>query len=227
MGLVVVLWWSGRLRGRPTAILATATGTMLILTHTRTALTGVIAGLIVAGLSLITVRARVRRFFAGVMTIGGLAVITASSFLATWLSRGEGVSGITSLSGRTKVWTALLNDPRSTFEMLFGFGLSNSSFQGQSIDSTWLSTYLEQGIIACVICGAMLLFLLLDAYFQPRKPERAIALFLVTYCLVASFTEDGFSDATSYLLDMTLAASCLVPYARARMADRAKLPNLV
>jgi len=47
------------------------------------------------------------------------------------------------------------------------------------------------------------------------------------YCLVASFTEDGFSDATSYLLDMTLAASCLVPYARARMPDKAKLPRLV
>ena len=227
MGLVVVLWFSGRLGGKSTAIIASATGTMLILTHTRTALVGVIAGIVVAGLSLVTVKARVRRFFAAVMTMGGLAVITASSFLATWLARGEGLNGITSLSGRTKVWGALLSEPRSKFEMLFGFGLSNSSFQGQAIDSTWLSTYLEQGLIACVICGGMLLFLLLDAYFQPRKPERAVALFLVTYCLVASFTEDGFSDATSYLLDMTLAASCLVPYARARTLDKAKLPRLV
>jgi hypothetical protein len=227
MGLVVVLWLGGRLRGKPTAIIASATGAMLILTHTRTALTGLIAGLIVAGLSLIMARARVRRFFAAVMTIGGLAVITASTFLAAWLSRGEGAGGITSLSGRTKVWGPLLNEPRTKFEMLFGFGLSNSSFRGLSIDSTWLSTYLEQGLIACVICGGMVLFLLLAAYFQPPRPQRAVALFLITYCLIASFTEDGFSDATSYLLDLTLAASCLVPYARARMPNEAKLPRLV
>jgi hypothetical protein len=227
MGLVVVLWFGGRLRGRPTAIMATATGIILIMTHTRTALSGMVAGLIVAGLSLITARARVRRFFAAVMTIGGLAVITASSFLAAWLSRGEGAGGISTLSGRTKVWGPLLSEPRSKFEILFGFGLSNSSFRGQSIDSTWLSTYLEQGLIACVICGAMLLFLLAVAYFQPPSPQRAVALFLVTYCLVASFTEDGFSDATSYLLDLTLAASCLVPYARARMHDQTRLPRLV
>lgn len=227
LGLVLVLWFSGRLAGKSTAIIASAAGAMLLLTHTRTALVGTIAGIIVAGLSLMTVKARVRRFFAAVMTLGGLAVISASSFVATWLARGEGVNGITSLSGRTKVWEELLNEPRTKFEMLFGFGLSNSSFQGQSIDSTWLSTYLEQGIIACVLCGGILLFLLLDAYLQPPKPERAVALFLVVYCLVASFTEDGFSDATSYLLDMTLAASCLVPYARARMPDQARLPRLV
>jgi len=227
LGLVVVLWFSGQLRGKPTAIIALATGAMLILTHTRTALTGVVAGIIVAGLSLITVKRRVRRFFAAVLTIGGLAVITASSLLAAWLARGEGADGITSLTGRTKVWGPLLSEPRTRFEMLFGFGLSNSSFRGQAIDSTWLSTYLEQGLIACVICGGMLLFLLLTAYFQPLKPQRAVALFLITYCLVASFTEDGFSDATSYLLDITLAASCLVPYARARMPAEAKLPALV
>ena len=82
-----------------------------------------------------------------------------------------------------------------------------------------MSTYLEQGILGCVLSGMMLLFLLLTAYFQPRGVKRAIALFLVTYCLIASFTEDGFSDATTYLLDMALAASCLVPYMRTRVSQ--------
>ena len=61
------------------------------------------------------------------------------------------------------------------------------------------------------VCAAMLLFLLINAYFQPRGVQRAIALFLVTYCLLASFTEDAFTDASPYLLDLTLAASLLVP----------------
>ena len=38
----------------------------------------------------------------------------------------------------------------------------------------------------------------------------ALALFLVVYCLVASFTEVGFTDASMYLLELTLAASLLV-----------------
>jgi hypothetical protein len=57
----------------------------------------------------------------------------------------------------------------------------------------------------------MLLFLLVSAYFQPRGIQRALALFLVTYCLVASFTEVGFTDVSPYLLELTLAASLLVP----------------
>jgi hypothetical protein len=57
----------------------------------------------------------------------------------------------------------------------------------------------------------MLLFLLVTAYFQPRGLQRALALFLVTYCLVASFTEIGITSASTYLLDITVAASLLVP----------------
>ena len=203
------------MRGRTAAIITVAYGILMILTHTRTALTGMVAGIIVAGLSMITASARVRRFFAAAATVCGLAVISASSALSNWLARGESAKGLSSFSGRTRVCTVLAF-PRNRFEELFGFGLSNSSFDGLAIDSTWMSTYLEQGIIGCVISGMMLLFLLLTAYFQPRGVKRAIALFLVTYCLIASFTEDGFSDATSYLLDMTLAASCLVPYVRAK-----------
>jgi hypothetical protein len=41
--------------------------------------------------------------------------------------------------------------------------------------------------------------------------ERALALFLVVYCLVASFTETSITDVSPYLLEVTLAASMLVP----------------
>jgi hypothetical protein len=69
----------------------------------------------------------------------------------------------------------------------------------------------------------MLLFLLVSAYFAPRGVHRAMALFLTVYCLVASFTEDGFTDATPYLLELALAASLLVPplVRRARQTSRA------
>ena len=38
----------------------------------------------------------------------------------------------------------------------------------------------------------------------------ALALFLITYCLVGSFTEVGITNVTPYLLELALAASLLV-----------------
>jgi hypothetical protein len=61
-----------------------------------------------------------------------------------------------------------------------------------------------------VLCAIILLFLLVTAYFQQRGVRRALALFLITYALVASFTEDGFTNVSPYLLDLTVAASLMV-----------------
>lgn len=208
-GLVVVLWFCGHLSGRVTLGIAIVAIGVLLLTHTRTALIGMIAGILVAGLSLIAARSRVRRLFAIGGGIAALAITTLSSVIATYLARGEGTQELTQLTGRTKVWGPLLAFPRDRFQELFGFGLSNGSFNGLPIDSNWLSSYQEQGLFGVAVCVAILLFLIVTAYFQPRGIYRALALFLITYCLVASFTEDGFTDATPYLLDLTLAASLL------------------
>jgi len=215
-GPVVVFWLCGQLRGQVTLLILAATGSILILTHTRTALVAMTAGLLVAGLSLVVAKARVRRLFAIVGAVAAIAIMTLSGFITTWLARGEGTTELTNLTGRTKVWGPLLSFPRNKFQEIFGFGLSNGSFNGSSIDSNWLSSYQQQGLFGIAVCVAIVLFLLVTAYFQPRGLRRALALFLVTYCLVASFTEDGFTDATPYLLEVTLAASLLVPYVTGR-----------
>ena len=208
-GLVVVLWFCGHLPGRITlAIVIVAVG-MLLLTRTRTALIGMTAGVLIAGLSLIVARSRVRRLFAVGGGVAAIVILTLSSVITTYLARGEGSQELTQLTGRTKVWGPLLAFPRDEFQRIFGFGLSNSSFNGLPIDSNWLSSYQEQGLFGVAVCVAILLFLFITAYFQPRGVYRALALFLATYCLIASFTEDGFTDATPYLLELTLAASLL------------------
>lgn len=210
-GLVVVLWLCGRIQGRITLLILAVTLPMLLLTRTRTALTGMVAGILVAGLSLIVARARVRRLFAIGGAVAALAIVTLSGFITTYLARGEGTQQITELTGRTKVWGPLLALPRDRFQEIFGFGLSNSSFNGLPIDSNWLSSYQEQGLLGVAVGISILLFLLVAAYFQPRGVHRALALFLVIYCVVASFTEDGFTQTTPYLLELTLAASLLAP----------------
>jgi hypothetical protein len=211
LGLVIVLWLSGQGRGRITLLTVVGTGAILLLTHTRTALAAMVAGLLVAGLSLIAAKSRVRRIFAAAGAVAAIVTITLSGVITTWLARGEGTAQLTDLSGRTKLWAPLVAFPRDKVQELFGFGLSNDSFNGQPIDSNWLASYQEQGLLGVAVCATILIFLLIVAYFQPRGVQRALALFLVTYCLLASFTEVGLTSASSYLLDLTVAASLLVP----------------
>ena len=211
VGVVIVLWFCGYIRGRTTLILAVVGGVILLLTHTRTALFALIASLLIAGLSLVVAKPRVRKLFATAGAVATVGVLGFSAAITTWLARGQSAQGLSNLTGRTEVWGPLLAFPRDKFQEIFGFGISNASFNGFPIDSNWLSAYEELGLFGVVICVIILIFLLVTAYFQPRGVRRALALFLIAYCLVASFTEDGFTDVSPYLLDLTLAASLLVP----------------
>ncbi|MGH3273952.1 MAG: hypothetical protein ACRDNZ_06445 [Streptosporangiaceae bacterium] len=212
-GLVAIMWACGLMRGRVTIAIVGLATAILLLTHTRTALLAMVTGLLVAGLSLIVARARVRKLFAVAAIAISIGAITASGVVTTWLARGESAQQLTDLTGRTDVWTQVVSAPRNLFQVVFGFGLSNKSFNGLPIDSNWLASYYDQGLWGVIVCAAILVFLLVAAYFQPRGPMRALALFLVVYCLVASFTETGFSDASTYLLELTLAAALLGPAA--------------
>jgi hypothetical protein len=208
-GLVVVLWMCGRAQNRFTLAVVGMAGLMLVLTHTRTELISLLAGILVAGLRMFTAEARVRRLFATIGLLVSLAVIGFSGVLTTWLARGENTQELTDLTGRTTVWSAVLNAPRDGFQVLFGYGLSNKSFNGLPIDSNWLAAYFDLGVIGVIICASLLLFVLVNAYFQIRGPQSALALFLVTYLLITSLTETGLSDASVYMLELALAASLL------------------
>ena len=101
----------------------------------------------------------------------------------------------------------MLNTPRTRFQEIFGFGLSNASVNGLPIDSNWLAAYMQEGLFGVIVCAMILVWLFVTAFFQPRGARRALALFLVTYCTLASFTEDAFTDVSTYLLHLTVAAS--------------------
>ncbi len=62
-GLVIVLWLGGMVRGSAAFLAGVAGVTLIVLSHTRTALLAMVAGLVVAGLSLIVTKARARKFF--------------------------------------------------------------------------------------------------------------------------------------------------------------------
>ena len=219
-GAVVVLWFARLLSGRVTLTGVAVAAITLILAHTRTALVGLVAGILVAGLSLFVTNARVRKFFVAGATIVSIGVITVAGVVTHWLARGENAQGLVTLTGRTNFWALVLNQPRTTFQEIFGFGLSNASVNGLPIDSNWLASYMMEGLFGVVVCALMLVWLFVTAFFQPRGVRRALALFLITYCTVASYTEVSFTDASTYLLNLAVAASLLVTPLVGRRAAR-------
>jgi 4-amino-4-deoxy-L-arabinose transferase-like glycosyltransferase len=140
----------------------------------------------------------------------GVGLVTIAGIVSSWLRRGENAQGIATLTGRTNFWALVISQPRNGFQRIFGFGLSNASVNGLPIDSNWLASYMMEGLFGAVVCAMILLWLFLRAFFQSRGIYRALALFLVTYCTVASYTEVGFTDVSTYLLHLAIAASLLI-----------------
>ena len=224
-GLTIVLWLARLVKGRPALIGIGFCLAILLLTHTRTALAALVAGVLVAGLSLFTINARVRKFFTVGVVTASIAVITVSGLIITWLARGQTTAGLTGLTGRTDFWQLVLELPRTRFQQIFGFGLSNASIKGLPIDSNWLSAYMQEGLFGVVVCALILVWLYVASFFQPRGVRRALALFLVTYCTLSSFTEDSFTNVSTYLLHLTVAASLLVaPLARRQVFTPSRRP---
>ena len=209
LGCTAVLWFGGAIRSRTVVLTLLGTGVALIGAHTRTALLGLFIGLAVAGASMFLGHARVRRTSA---LLGVLALLLATLFapvIVSWLWRGQTMEDAAQLTGRTKVWSALVGIRRPWMEEIFGSGLSNQSFNGLPIDSNWLAGYLDQGWFGVFIDAALILVLILLAVTHRRGVRRAVALFLITYCVVASITETGLGDASPYTLDLIVAASLL------------------
>lgn len=221
-GLSIILWLTGLLRRSVALVSVVVAVAMLLLTHTRTALIALVAGILIAGLSLFLARARVRRAFGVGIAVLSVGAVTASSAVVTWLARGQDAGQVGQLTGRTKVWDALLAAPRTPFEVVFGTGLSDKSFNGLPIDSNWLATYNDLGLSGAVVDGLLVLFVIVAALFRPPDTRRAIALFIAVYCLIASFTETSLSDATTYVLELTLAASLVVAPKARRSAEWGK-----
>lgn len=207
VGLVLLLWLGHHTTRSSALAIALPALALLLLSHTRTALVALVAGLVVALLSLTTTSRRARKVFTWTAIVTGVTAVLAGAAIQAWFRRGQ--DDLTELTGREKVWDALIAAPRTLSEEIFGVGLSNKSFGGLPIDSSWLAVYHEQGYLGLTLVVAFLLALLGVAVLRPPSITRAMALFLVVYCVIASYTEAGLGDASPYLLNLTIAAVLL------------------
>jgi hypothetical protein len=209
-GTTVLLWMCKVLAGRHAALLLSVSAAVLVATHTRTALVGLLAGLLVGGASLFLGNARVRRTALTSAAIGLLVVCIFAAELRAWAVRGQDSEQLTELTGRTKVWSAVMSQHRTTLEHWFGAGMSNMSFNGLPIDSNWVATYQDQGWFGVALEAVLFIFLLVVAMGRGRGPHKAVSLFLIVYCLFASITEAGLDGPSAYFLDLIVAASLLI-----------------
>ncbi|MFJ7131597.1 O-antigen ligase domain-containing protein [Streptomyces fungicidicus] len=208
-GLSVLLLLGGRTDRRSAALVALPALVLLALTHTRTATLGLLAGLVLAIGSLVLTSAAARRFFTWAVACAAVAAVGFGSVLQAWFLRGQSQENFASLTGRAKVWDALLAAPRTTSEYVFGAGLGDKSFGGLPIDNSWLAVYHEQGVFGVTLVAAAVAVLGGVALLRPPSLSRACAIFLISYCAIASYTEAGLGDASPYLLHLTVAASLL------------------
>ncbi|MFI7385560.1 O-antigen ligase domain-containing protein [Streptomyces sp. NPDC049813] len=225
-GLTVLLVLGRRTDGRSAAVIIVPALVLLAMTHTRTATLGLLVGLLLAIGSLLMTSAAARRFFAWSVVVATVAGLALASALQAWFLRGQSKENFSSLTGRAKVWDALLAAPRSTAEQLFGTGLGDKSFGGLPIDNSWLAVYNEQGLTGVVLVAAMLVVLGGVALLRPPSLARAGAVFLISYVAMSSYTEAGLGDASPYLLHLALAASLLAtPAAAATPLPAPALPR--
>ncbi|MBO4256070.1 O-antigen ligase domain-containing protein [Streptomyces griseorubiginosus] len=215
IGLTVLLLMGGHTDRKSAALVIVPSLVLLGLTHTRTATLGLLVGLALAIGSLLLTSTAARRFFSWAVVIATVAAVGFASLLQTWFLRGQSKENFSSLTGRAKVWDALLAAPRTTGEQLFGVGLGDKSFGGLPIDDSWLAVYNEQGLIGVGLVAVFLVVLGGVALLRPPSLQRACAIFLISYCALASYTEAGLGDASPYLLHLALAASLLMTPAEA------------
>lgn len=223
-GLTVLMWMCGIINRRRALWIGIPAAIALAGTQTRTALLALVVALIVATVSLLKTSRRSRRVLTWTVVVLLVVALPLSPLVNAWLVRGQNSSELSDLSGRTLVWPLVLSESRPDTNKIFGSGLSNGGVvnanpgvNGLPIDSSWILTYQDQGLVGIVLEAVIFLVLLMIALLRPRSPARAMALFLIVYCLCASFTESGMGVASSYLLDLTVAASLLASAPTRRM----------
>ncbi|MFF1823056.1 O-antigen ligase family protein [Kribbella sp. NPDC058245] len=214
LGLALIGYLCRKLSLLSAATLIGLGGILVAASRTRTSAAAVAFGLVLA---LLLTR---KSWFGRLATLGvpallGLAFLTIGS-LHTWLLRGQGTRQISSLSGRTTSWQAVLDEKVSIQTALIGHGLGNKRIllrRGEgdidvmAIDNSWLGLYWETGLVAVVIVALALLLAWISVLRAPTPYVRACGALLLGYVTAASLNESGLSDLSSMTVHLLVAAA--------------------
>jgi hypothetical protein len=217
LGLIGVAF--GRIR--PTLGLAGALlGLGLIfLSHTRTAAGALVAGLVIASLSVARSR-QGRRALTGVFLILLLGTVFVNP-LRSWVLREQTPEQFATLTGRWAAWESLVQKELVANEVVFGHGLGSKTItlepntlaqpwlelqREKPIDNGWLSVFWESGVVGVVLISLALGTAFVFAWRAPTPYVRAACVYLLVLVVVASLLETGLSDTSSLTLHVLVAS---------------------
>jgi O-antigen ligase len=187
--------------------------TLVVLSRTRTAAAGLLVGLLVA--FAITRTHRLGRRGLAVLLVLVLLAVPLFAPVRSWAVREQDSQRLSSLTGRTLAWSAVLEQQSSWRTVLLGHGLGNKGvllrrgegdFDVMAIDNGWLSLFWETGCLGVGVVLLALLSALVGVARAPTPAVRAAAGFLLVYVAVSSVTETGLSDLSSQTLHVLVAA---------------------
>ncbi|ADB31815.1 hypothetical protein Kfla_2750 [Kribbella flavida DSM 17836] len=224
LGLAIIALVCRKLALIPATALIGAGLMLVALSRTRTAAAAIAFGLILA--LLLTRKTWVGRLLTfGVPAVVGLVFLAVPS-LHAWLLRGQGAKQISSLSGRTTSWQAVLDEEVSLQTAIIGHGLGNKrvllrrgegDIDVMAIDNSWLGLYWETGLLAVTIVGIAMIVAWVSVLRAPTPYVKACGALLLGYVSAASLNESGLSDLSSMTLHLLVAAAvCDADRLRAR-----------
>ncbi|TWD83300.1 O-antigen ligase [Kribbella amoyensis] len=214
LGLAIIAFVCRKLALIPATAFIGLGMTLIALSRTRTAAAAIAFGLFLA--LLLTRKTWFGRIVAlGVPGLIGLLFMVVPT-LHTWLVRGQGTRQITSLSGRTTSWQAVIDEEVSLQTAIIGHGLGNKrvllrrgegDIDVMAIDNSWLGLYWETGLLAVAIVGIAVIVAWVSVLRAPTPYVKACGALLLGYVTAASLNESGLSDLSSMTLHLLVAAA--------------------
>lgn len=187
-------------------------GGLTWLTGSRTGLLGLAMGVVF--LLLLAPRVHVGAFITVLVGVPAvLFVATFTAVLSGYFGRG-GTENLTTLNSRTVAWQAAFSADRDFFSHWFGGGLSiktvtveGAYWDAQVLDSTWVSTFVQAGVLGLLLLGLWSVSTLWWAG-RDRTPYRRLWLALAAYAVLRSALETGLLD--TYVLFVVMLVPALM-----------------
>ena len=230
VGLTATALAFKKMRPLPGAILISLGLMLIVFSRTRTAAVALLVALL-AAFCLTRKHQLGRRALRTILVLILLAVPLSTS-IQSWAVREQDAGEVSSLSGRTLAWSAVIDQQSSWRTITLGHGLGNKRIllrRGEgdidvmAIDNGWLSLFWETGLFGLGLVLLALIATVVAVFRAPTPYVRAAAGFLITYVAIASFTEQGLSDLSSQTLHVLVAGG--VAYAD-RLSVRGERPML-
>jgi O-antigen ligase len=173
---------------------------VLLLTRARVSLVLLVIGLIV----LMVQDARRRTRLGFLLPLMGLAAVCVLSLYAgritTFVSRGESSQALSTLTGRTVTWHqaehAWGQRPLTGYGFYAGHRLGVvSSIEAQNLDSMWIETLLDVGLIGAVPLAGFVIAGAFALGRRRRAPSRQLAVAIYATALASSFVNPSLQQA--------------------------------